>query len=281
MRHLLRLRRLSGVVILLTLAAVYARGVVVAARQTAANYIIGAQDVLSVTVLEDDKLNGKYTVEADGSFSFPLIGRIKAGGMTIRDFEASLKAKLKDGFFVNPQVSVAVEQYRSQRVFVTGEVRVPGMIPLTGGMTLVEALTRAGGASGVTASGEVAIVRQKQPGKPGNKDGDEPIRVNLRDLETGGRTANMELQDGDTIYVLRAESLYVFGEVKSPGAHNVQQDMTVLQALALAGGATPDAALNRIRIIRMEKGQRKEIKNVKLSDLVKAGDTIIVPERYF
>ena len=267
--------------VFVAMAAVCAQGIVVAARQTAANYIIGAQDVLAITVLEDDKLNGKYTVETDGSFSFPLIGRIKAGGMTIRDFEASLKAKLKDGFIVNPQVSVAIEQYRSQRVFVTGEVRMPGMISLTGGMTLVEALTRAGGATGISASGEVAIVRQKPQGKPGSKDGDEPIRVSLRDLEIGGRTGNIELQDGDTIYVLRAESLYVFGEVKSPGAHNVQQDMTVLQALALAGGATPDAALNRIRIIRMEKGVRKELKNVKLSDLVKAGDTIIVPERYF
>jgi polysaccharide export outer membrane protein len=279
MRH--PLRRITGVVTLLALAAVCAQGIVAAAPQTAANYIIGSQDVLAITVLEDERLNGKYTVEADGSFSFPLIGRIKAGGMTIRDFELSLKAKLKEGFFVNPQVSVGVEQYRSQRIFVTGEVRMPGMIPLTGGMTLVEALTRAGGAPGITSSGEVAIVRQKQPGKPGSKDGDEPIRVSLRDLETGGRTANIELQDGDTIYVLRAESLYVFGEVKSPGAHSVREGMTVLQALALAGGATVDAALNRIRIIRMDNGVRKELKNVKLSDLVKAGDTIIVPERYF
>lgn len=279
MRHLFR--QVSAVAALLAVASVCAKVMVMAAPQTAANYIIGAQDVLSITVLEDDKLNGKYAVEADGSFSFPLIGRIQAGGMTIRDFEALLKAKLKDGFFVNPQVSVAVEQYRSQRVFVTGEVRSPGMIPLTGGMTLVEALTRAGGVSGNSASGEVAIVRQKQPGKAGSKDGDEPIRVSLRGLEAGGRTGNIELQDGDTIYVLRAESLYVFGEVNNPGAHSVREDMTVLQALALAGGATPDAALNRIRIIRMEKGVRKEIKKVKLSDLVMAGDTIIVPERYF
>lgn len=275
------LRRISGVVVLIAMAVVMAQGFVSAAQQGASNYIIGAQDVLSITVLEDDKLTGRYTVEADGTFSFPLLGRIQAGGMTIRDFEVALKAKLKDGFFVNPQVSVGVEQYRSQRVFVTGEVRLPGMIPLTGGMTLVEALTRAGGATGITSSGEVAIVRQKQAGKSVAEDGDEPIRVSLRDLEGGGRSGNIELQDGDTIYVLRAESFYVFGEVKSPGAHSVREGMTVLQALALAGGATVDAALNRIRIIRMEKGERKELKRVKLTDLVKAGDTIIVPERYF
>lgn len=275
------LRRISRVVVLLALAAVVAQGIVIAAQQSAANYIIGAQDVLAITVLEDEKLNGRYTVEADGTFSFPLLGRIMAGGMTIRDFEVALKGKLKEGFFVNPQVAVVVEQYRSQRVFVTGEVRTPGMIPLTGGMTLVEALTRAGGASAMTSSGEVAIVRAKQDGAPVNEDGDEPIRVSLRDLESGGRTGNIELQDGDTIYVLRAESFYVFGEVKSPGAHAAREDLTVLQALALAGGATVDAALNRIKIVRMENGERKELKKVKLTDLVKAGDTIIVPERYF
>jgi len=274
-------RKASGVVVLLVWAALAAQARPSAVQQVTPSYVIGAQDVLAITVLEDDKLNGRYTVEADGTFSFPLIGRIQAGGLTIRDFESALKAKLKEGFFVNPQVSVGVEQYRSQRVFVTGEVRAPGMIPLTGGMTLVEALTRAGGATGVTSSGEVAIVRQKQEGKPVNAEGDEPLRVSLRDLESGGRTGNIELKDGDTIYVLRAESFYVFGEVKSPGDHNVREGMTVLQALAVAGGATVDAALNRIKIIRMVNGERKELKNVKLTELVKAGDTIIVPERYF
>lgn len=246
-----------------------------------ADYRIGPQDVLSINVHEDEALRGRYTVEADGSFSFPLIGRITAGGLTIREFEASLKARLKDGFFVNPQVTVGIEEYRSQRVFVTGEVRTPGMISLTGGMTLVEALARAGGVVATSSAGDVAIVRDKSKLPKGAADTAEPIRISLRDLESGRNNQNVALLDGDTIYVLRAESLYVFGEVKSPGAVSVQPGMTVLQALALVGGATVDAALNRIRIVRVENGERKELKNVKLTDLVKAGDTIIVPERYF
>ena len=274
-----RSRRLAVVTALLVLALQWG---LAAAPQSAANYIIGPQDVLSIMVLEDDKLNGRYTVESDGTFSFPLVGRVQAAGLSIRAFEAALKARLKEGFFVNPQVAVVVEQYRSQRVFVTGEVRTPGMIPLTGGMTLVEALTRAGGVNAGSSSGEVAIVREKKEGhRPVNEDGDEPIRVNLRELESGRGDGNIGLQDGDTVYVLRAESLYVFGEVKSPGAHAVREGMTVLQALALAGGATIDAALNRIKIVRMENGERKELKRAKLTDLVRAGDTIIVPERYF
>jgi polysaccharide export outer membrane protein len=80
--------------------------------------------------------------------------------------------------------------------------------------------------------------------------------------------------------VPRAETAYVFGQVKNPGAYPIQKDMTVLQALSLAGGATEHAAMNRIKIVRVEDGEKKEVR-VKLTDLVKPGDTIIVPERYF
>ena len=91
---------------------------------------------------------------------------------------------------------------------------------------------------------------------------------------------NIELHDGDTIFVPRAESAYVFGQVKNPGAFVIQKDTTVLQALSLAGGVTENGAMNRIKIVRMVNGEKKEIK-VKLTDVVRPGDTIIVPERYF
>lgn len=240
------------------------------AAQTAGNYVIGAQDVLMITVLDETALSGRYTVEADGEFSFPLVGRVKAGGLTTRDFENALKKRLSDGYLRNPQVTVAVETYRSQRVFVTGEVRQPGPVSLTGGMTLAEALARAGSTL-ASASGEVSIVRLKQV---------EPIRVSIRDLETGKSSENVELRDGDQVYVLRADSIYVFGEVKSPGAYPVQTDTTVLQALSLAGGVTPNGALNRVKIVRLEKGKRIEVK-VKLTDIVRPGDTIVVPERFW
>ena len=91
---------------------------------------------------------------------------------------------------------------------------------------------------------------------------------------------NIELHDGDTIFVPRAESAYVFGQVKAPGAYSIQKDTTFLQALALAGGVTENGAMNRVKIVRLVHGEKKELK-VKPSDLVKPGDTIIVPERYF
>jgi polysaccharide export outer membrane protein len=254
--------------------------------QSAANYVIGAQDVLAITVFDQADLSGKYTVDADGTFTFPLIGRIEAAGLTIRDFEAELRKRLADGFFKNPQITVGIEQYRSQRIFIVGEVRQPGTFPLTGGMTLIEALSRAGSTM-PSASGEALVVRAKQgkavPGPllPGQDGSAEVVTVNIRDLQSGQLAQNVELYDGDTIFVPRAESVYVFGQVKNPGSYPLQQrDTTVLQALSLAGGSTENAALNRIKIIRIENGEKKELK-VKLGDAVKPGDTIVVPERYF
>ena len=258
----------------------------VSAAQSAANYVIGAQDVLTITVFDQADLSGKYTVDADGTFTFPLIGRIKAAGLTVREFETELKKRLADGYFKNPQITVGIEQYRSQRIFIVGEVRQPGTFPLTGGMTLIEALSRAGSTL-PSASGEALVVRAKQgkavPGPllPGQDGSADVVVVNIRDLQSGQLAHNVELYDGDTIFVPRAESVYVFGQVKNPGSYPLQQrDTTVLQALSLAGGSTENAALNRIKIIRIENGEKKELK-VKLGDLVKPGDTIVVPERYF
>jgi polysaccharide export outer membrane protein len=254
-----------------------------ASAQSAADYLIGAQDVLTIQVFDQADLGGKYTVETDGTFSFPLIGRVKAAGMTLRAFEGELKTKLADGYFRNPQVTVAVEQYRSQRVFVMGEVRAPGPVPLTGGMTLIEALSRAGSTQ-PTASGEVAVVRAQQGAKgplmPNQESGTEVFRASIRTLESGSLSQNIELRDGDTIFVPRAETAYVFGQVKNPGGYALQKDTTVLQALSLAGGVTENGAMNRVRIVRIVAGIKKELK-VNLTDIVKPGDTIIVPERYF
>jgi polysaccharide biosynthesis/export protein len=90
----------------------------------------------------------------------------------------------------------------------------------------------------------------------------------------------MALRDGDTIFVPRAESVYVFGQVKNPGAYPIQRDTTVLQALSLAGGVNERGATGRIKIVRIEKGKTIEVR-VKLTDIVRAGDTIMVPERFF
>lgn len=246
------------------------------------DYKIGPQDVIAVTVYNQAEMSGNYTVEADGTLGFPLIGRVQAGGLTLRAFEAALKAKLADGYFRNPQVRVAIGQYRSQRIFVTGEVRQPGTYPLTGDMTLIEALARAGSTT-PTASGEAIIVRSPAangPTLPGQDDQAETTRVDLNALQRGAIAQNVGLRDGDTVYLPRADTVYVFGQVKNPGAYSIQKDTTVLQALSLAGGLTEYGAMGRIKIVRLINGDKREIK-VKLNDLVRPGDTVVVPERWF
>lgn len=242
------------------------------------DYVVGAQDVLAVTVFGESELSGKYTVEQDGTFTFPQLGRVKAGGLTLRALEQELKTKLADGYLKNPQVAVAVETYRSQRILVMGEVRTPGEYQLNGEMTLLAALARAGSTT-PTAGHEATIVRPRRNPKAGEEPS-EVIRIDLTDLQAGDMTLNIPLQDGDTINVPKAQSVFVAGQVKNPGAYAVDPGTTVLQLLSLAGGLTDRGSDNRIRIQRVVNGKQSEV-GAKLTDVVKPGDTIIVKERFF
>jgi polysaccharide export outer membrane protein len=268
---------LAGIAVLVTAVS--------AAAQVTTNYIVGPQDLLAITVWGEADLSGKFTVEADGSLSFPLIGRVPVGGLTVRGVEEAVAAKLAAGFLRTPQVSVVVEQYRSQRIYVVGEVRNPGPYPLTGQMTLMQALAGAGAAT-PEASGDVLIVRSREgqrpggPILPGEQDAAEVVRVNLADLQSGIEPRHLTLRDSDTVYLPRAELVYVFGQVRTPGAYPLRKGTTVLQALSLAGGVADRGATGRIRIVRQQGDRKVEIR-VRLDEAVEAGDTIVVPERFF
>jgi polysaccharide export outer membrane protein len=270
----------------LTVAGVVLGLMMTSAGSTAAqvsNYVIGAQDVLNISVFDEPSLSGKYAVELDGSFSFPLIGRVKAAGQSLREFENDLRKRLAAGYFRNPQVTVAIEQYRSQRVFVVGAVKNPGAYALTGDMTLIEVLAKAG--STTDAAGDDVMLIRGHGGTsatlPDAGAADDVVRVNLKELQGGPAAArHLALSDGDTVYVPRAQMVYVFGQVKNPGSYPVQSDTTVLQVLSLAGGVLPTGAMNRLQVIRVVAGVKKELK-VKLTEGVNPGDTIVVPERFF
>src|SRR3954447_12578238 len=249
------------------------------------DYVVGPQDVLTITSYDQADLSGKFTLEADGTFTYPLIGRVNAGGLTLHALEDLLKKRLKDdGFFKNPQITVSVETYKSQKIFVVGEVRTPGSYPLSGDMNLVEAIARAGSTL-PTASGEAIVVHPAQgasgPTLPNQDAAAKTERIDLRAMQNGAFTGAVVLRDGDTIFVPRAESVYVFGQVKNPGAYPLQQkSTTVLQALSLAGGVTDRGSTGRIKIARIINGEKREL-HVKLTDMVRAGDTLVVPERFF
>ena len=246
-----------------------------------ANYVVVPQDMLTVTVFNEPQLSGRFRIENDGQFNYPFLGRIQAGGTTVSEIAAVLKSKLADGYLRDPQVTVDVEQFRSQNVFVMGEVRAPGRYALSGSITLVEALAQAG-STAVTAGTEILILRSKRPvnGPSGSptlpEDVDADVqRVNLRDLQAGAQSANVMIRDGDTIFVPKAERFFVTGHVRSPGAYVFEPKVTVLQAISLAGCLTDRGSNRGLRIIRQEKEF-----DAKLTDIVQPGDTIIVRQRW-
>jgi polysaccharide export outer membrane protein len=163
-----------------------------------------------------------------------------------------------------------------------GEVRSPGEYLLTGEMTLLSALARAGSTT-PAAGREVLIVRapkKNAAATPSDQTEPEIVRVDLLALQGGNLAMNVPLQDGDTINVTKAQSVFVAGQVKLPGAYAAERGSTVLQVLSLAGGVTERGAEGRIKILRTVKDKKTEIK-AKLTDTVEPGDTIVVPERFF
>ena len=245
-------------------------------------YTVGAQDVLEVTVFGESEISGKFEIEADGTFNFPMIGRVRGAGLTLRAIERELHRRLADGYLQNPQVSVSVGQFRSQRIFVLGEVSKPGAYPLTAEMTLIEALATAGSVSN-SAAHHVVILRGTRkagddPANPGTAS--EVIQVGLGAFQNGSLVENAVLRDGDIVMVPRVESVYILGQVRSPGAFAIEKDTTVLQAIAMAGGVTDRASMSRIKIVRIVNGKKTEIK-AGVDDAVKPGDTVMVMERFF
>lgn len=248
-------------------------------------YQIGQGDILKVTVWSQPELSGEFTVDGAGGITLPLIGAVKAAGQTIEQVEKEIRDRLADGYVVNPQVAIGVAQFKSQRVFVVGEVRTPGVVPLSGALTLLEALTRVGSFTEF-AGGELVVVRPA-PGRevvgpvlasdPGAK---EILRLDVQQLQARGPTSNIDLQDGDTVVVPRAEVIYVNGQVNSPGSYAYERDMTVQMAISKANGVNDMGSSRRVKIIRIVAGKRTEIK-ASAGDKVLPGDTVQVGNRWF
>lgn len=246
--------------------------------QVPTDYVVGPQDVLNVRIYGEEKLSGRIRVDADGSFPFEFLGRVKAEGMTTAQIETHLVKALGDGYLRNPQVSVEVAEYRSQSVFVTGEVRVPNKYSLPGNSTLMDVLTLAGSVT-PNAGNWVQITHARKGGEPTGTAASDAydMRVNLRDIQTG-KAQNIRMRDGDTIFVPKAERVWVVGQVRNPQGVVYEEGMTVFEAIAAAGGITEKGSNNRIEIVRIENGQRKSL-DAKQTDVLKPGDQVNVRTR--
>jgi len=237
-------------------------------------YQIGPQDQLKITVLDEPDLSTSYRVDSDGSITMNYIGKVQAAGRTIAEVQETVRSKLSAGFLRNPQVRVEIESYKSQSVLISGEVRSPGKVQMTGAMTVLEALAAAGSPL-PTANSELTIAHAKKPGE-----GDaQLVRVNWKDLQLGKGT-DLALLDGDIVNVPKAQTFYVQGQVRNPGIQVLDPGMSVQQAIALAGGLTDRGSDRRITASRLVKGKLTDV-SVKMEDKVMANDVITVNQRLF
>jgi len=257
-------------------------------RQTPTlGYTLGAGDVLRVNVYDNPDLSQEVTIEADGAFSYPLIGRVQAAGLPVRQLEGLLAKRFAEGYLVSPQVGVTVTQHKSQQVYVMGAVSKPGPYALQRQTTLLEALSTAGGPT-PEAGFEVVLTHatDKQAPPSGTSkvsataNGQSAMRVSLEQLMAGGVPQRITLQDGDVGYVPAAAFVYVTGEIQRPGRYRLEKDTTIQKAVSLAGGFTKFAAAKSMTVQRMVDGKRLDFQ-AGPDDLLQADDVVVVRPSLF
>jgi polysaccharide biosynthesis/export protein len=255
------------------------------------NYRLGPEDEIEIRVWDHDDLTRKTRIAMNGTISFPFVGDIKAGGLTVGQLQKEIEHRLGPNYIIDPHVNVTVTEFKSQKFFVVGNVQKPGTYPLTKNITVIEAISLAGGLTSGTGSKAVSsaiaiIVRAHpdskidQPRLPNQSRPEEKITVSLAAALAGDPKQNLEIKNGDTIYVPNLV-YYVTGEVKSAGRFPYDdENMTILKAVTTAGGFSDKASSRGTYIIREEGGTKQKIK-ANMDTLVRPGDTIVVPESWF
>jgi polysaccharide export outer membrane protein len=254
------------------------------------SYKIGAGDILHVTVYGQDDLSQTVVVQPAGNILFPLIGTVQAADATPEALGQRIAERLSKGLIRDPQVAVTVQEYRSQVVFVVGEVSHPGTYPLGGDTSIVEILSRAGPLS-TNAGSEVVVVRSAAPvdrpvlptNVPAGGGGSaraEVLKVDMRDVQAGRLEKNLLLRPNDTVFVPPASRIYVSGEVRNPGSFAFTSGLTARQAISLAGGFNEDASKGSPHVVREISGKTQNVK-VKLDDKLLPGDTVVVKAKLF
>jgi len=240
------------------------------------NEALGAGDSVRVTVFQNPDLTTDARVSPRGTIVFPLVGEIELGGLTPAQAGNRIADQLRrGGFMVKPQVAVSILQVRSRQVHVLGQLQRPGSYVLEDtGARLTDILTLAGGING--AGADTVTVLTHRDGKA------QTWAINLPAIFRGGEGAtNIQIENGDTIFVERAPVFYIYGEVQRAGAYRLEPNMIVMQALALGGGLTLRATERGIGVHRrMPNGKFMKLE-AKLTDPVQAEDVVVVRESLF
>jgi polysaccharide biosynthesis/export protein len=240
------------------------------------DYVLGAGDVIKVTVFQSPELGAEVRIPESGMVSLPLLGPVKLGGQTISEAERTIADGLLAGKFLKqPQVSILVIQLRGSQASVLGSAVRPGRYSLELASTRLSDLMALAGGVAPDGSDLLTVV--------GTRDG-KPFRtqIDFRTLFRGGGTSqDIVIQNNDVVYVDRAPVVYIHGEVQKPGTLRLERGMTVLQALAAGGGLTARGTQRGIRVNRKGPDGVVQELNPGMQDQLQQDDVIYVKESLF
>jgi polysaccharide export outer membrane protein len=238
---------------------------------------VGAGDVLRITVYQSADLSLEARVSESGLISYPLLGQVPVGGLSISQVETTIADGLKKGNFIRqPQVNVLLAQVRGNQASVLGLAARPGRYPIeVNGMRLSELLALAGGVA--EGGGELVTLSGVRNGQPFR----QQVDISALFGGNGAPAENPLVLNGDTLYVDRAPTAYIYGEVQRPGPILLQGDMTLMQAVASGGGLTPRGTQRGMRIHRRNAAGKIEVIEPTMGDVVRNGDVIYVKESLF
>jgi polysaccharide export outer membrane protein len=234
------------------------------------DYAIGAGDVLSIKVYDYDELIVKVRVTETGTINFFLIGEVHVGGLGTSAAAKHIETALADGYIVEPQVTIFVEQFKSKKVVVLGPVHNPGLVELNGPITLLELISQVGGLK--DNAGQKATIKRQENGAQKN------ISIDLdRLIRTGDSKQNIQIQGGDTVSIAEGAVCFITGEVNRPGAYPCSGKMSILKLLTQAGGFTDKALESEIEINRTVNGHKQVLNAVNQDTLLLSEDIVVVP----
>ena len=239
-------------------------------------YRLGAGDVVRVTVFQNPDLTLETRVTEAGLISFPLLGSVRIGTLSVTAAEKLIADGLRSGNFVkSPQVTLVVLQVRGNQASVLGQVNRPGRYPLeVADMRLSDLLAMAGGMA--NGGADTVIVTGTRDGKPFRDEIDLPSV-----FAAGGAAKDIYILNNDVIWVDRQPIIYIYGEVQRPGPMRLERDLTLLQALATGGGLTQRGTEKGIRVHRKARDGKVEVIQPGMSDALRDGDVVFVRESLF
>jgi polysaccharide export outer membrane protein len=255
------------------------------------DYHVGTEDLLAITIYGQDSLNREIRVNGQGEITMPLVGLVKVAGLTPTEIEKRLGELYNANYLVNPQITVTVKEYRHQRVAITGAVAKPGSYEIIGPRTLLEVLSLAGGfinqgyptGGGAQAGDVVDVIRhQNAPDQAASMKNSaakpfspktETMVIDLHRLVSGqDPQLNIPIRSGDVVHVPFAGTAYILGGVRKPGNIVVKENITVSQAVAMAGGIDPVLGTNNITIMRFDEHGKPVSINTNLNNIIARSD---------